>query len=237
MKKRLCALIIFLSPSFVAVFFLKLLGYRMGKGCRIGFSWICVSKIELADNARIGHGNFISTTELHMGLGAFIKKFNVIKGNICLKLGQESVINQFNYITNATKGKKTCCRLDDFGIIGVAHTIDLTSDFFLGRYAILAGKGTQVWTHGFYHSKNNYGQRWRVDGRVIIGENVYVGSRSIICAGVNICSNCTIGAGVIVSKDLKEEGLYVNQALRHIQFEPDDAIKKLNKTDEYIYEK
>ena len=76
-----------------------------------------------------------------MGLGAFIKKFNVIKGNICLKLGQESVINQFNYITNATKGKKTCCRLDDFGIIGVAHTIDLTSDFFFRTLCDSCGKG------------------------------------------------------------------------------------------------
>lgn len=31
--------------------------------------------------------------------------------------------------------------------------IDMTSSVTLGNYSILAGLGTQLWTHGFYHSK------------------------------------------------------------------------------------
>ena len=54
---------------------------------------------------------------------------------------------------------------------------------------------------------------------------------------VHICNNCTIGAGVVVAKDIVKEGLYVNQALRYIEFDPDEAIKKLRKVAEYIYEK
>lgn len=237
MQRKIVALIIFLFPSRISMFCLKLFGYKIGKNCKIGFSWIDVKVLELEDKIRIGHGNFICVTELHMGIACVIKRFNIVKGNICLTLKRESVVNQFNYITNAFGGKKTCCLLDTFAIIGVAHTIDLTSNFSLGSYSILAGKGSQVWTHGFYHSKKMYEQRWRIDGEVVIGDNVYIGSRVVICAGVSICRNCTIGAGVIVSKSLFQEGLYVNQALRFIEFDPEETIKKLKKVREGVFEK
>lgn len=237
MRRKVVALIMFFSPSRISMLCLKLLGYKVGKNCKIGFSWIDVEVLELEDRIRIGHGNFIFVKELHMETACVIKRFNIIKGNICFKLKRESVVNQFNCITNAFGGKKTSCLLNTFAIIGVAHTIDLTSNFSLGSYSILAGKGSQVWTHGFYHSKKLYEQRWRIDGEVIIGDNVYIGSRSVICAGVSICRNCTIGAGVVVSKSILQEGLYVNQALRFIEFDPEEAIKKLKKVGESVFEK
>ena len=42
---------------------------------------------------------------------------------------------------------------------------------------------------------------------------------------------------MVVAKDIVKEGLYVNQALRYIEFDPDEAITKLHKVAEYIYEK
>ncbi len=236
MKSKIIAVIIFLFPSIISVIFLRLCGYKIGKGCKIGFSFIVTKKLQMDDNARIGHCNLILVNELQMKEGGRIKKFNVIKGNIFLKLKRNSTINQFNYITSAFDNRKTSCLLNDSAIIGVSHSIDLTSDFILGSYSILAGKGSQVWTHGFYHSKKTH-ERWRIDGSVVIGDNVYIGSKSIICSGVSICNNCTIGAGAVVSKSIFKEGLYVNQTLRFIEFDPDEAIKKLKKIEEHIYEK
>lgn len=236
MKKWILAIIIFLFLSVIVMFFLRLLGYKIGRNCRIGFSWVIVNELEMADYAKIGHLNFIYIPLLHMGQASYIKKCNVIKGSICLIIELKGIVNQFNYMTSAFTHKNSICKIENNAILGVGHTLDLTSDIRLGAYSILAGKGSQVWTHGFYHSKKTH-DRWRIDGKVEIGKNVYIGSRAIICAGVHICNNCTIGAGVVVAKDIVKEGLYVNQALRYIEFDPDEAIKKLRKVAEYIYEK
>ena len=81
------------------------------------------------------------------------KKCNVIKGSICLIIELKGIVNQFNYMTSAFTHKNSICKIENNAILGVGHTLDLTSDIRLGAYSILAGKGSQVWTHGFYHSK------------------------------------------------------------------------------------
>lgn len=40
---------------------------KIGKNCHIGFSYIDCEKLELADNSRIGHFNFIHVDKLKMG--------------------------------------------------------------------------------------------------------------------------------------------------------------------------
>lgn len=236
MMRKFVAILVFLLPSFLCIWILRFLDYKIGKHCRIGFSWINIKNLEMGDNSQIGHFNIIIVPDLIVGSSCVIKRFNIIKGNFSLRLKNVCVINQFNKITSSLNGKLTYCILNEYAIIGVGHTIDLTSHFTLGEYSILAGKGTQVWTHGFYHSKKTY-NRWRIDGFVEIGRNVYIGSRCIICAGVTICDHCMLGAGVVVTKNITQEGLYVNQRLRCIEFDPDEAIKRYRKVDDYIYEK
>ena len=73
MKKWILAIIIFLFPSVIVMFFLRLLGYKIGRNCRIGFSWVIVNELEMADYAKIGHLNFIYIPLLHMGQASYIK--------------------------------------------------------------------------------------------------------------------------------------------------------------------
>ena len=46
-------------------------------------------------------------------------------------------------------------------------------------------------------------------GGVAIGDSVWVGVGTNIINNIRICSNCTIGAGSLVIRDINEEGTYV----------------------------
>lgn len=91
---------------------------------------------------------------------------------------------------------------------------------------MLAGADSQIWTHGFYFSKEG-DKVVRIDGDVKIGHNCYIGARCIINGGVEIGDCITIGAGTCVPKTILEQGLYVSQPLRYIPFDPDEAMEKL----------
>lgn len=53
-------------------------------------------------------------------------------------------------------------------------------------------------------------------GRVIIGNNVFVGARSVILPNVKFGDNVVIGAGSIVTKDLPANGIYAGNPCRKI---------------------
>ena len=52
---------------------------------------------------------------------------------------------------------------------------------------------------------------------VTIGDNVWVGGRVVICPGVTIGSNTTIGAGSVVTKDIPDNVLAVGNPCRVIR--------------------
>jgi len=67
--------------------------------------------------------------------------------------------------------------------------------------------GVQFVTHdgGMHVLRNKYGIAGAdLFGRIIIGDNVFIGIRSIIMPGVKIGSNVVIGAGSIVTKDIPD---------------------------------
>lgn len=53
-------------------------------------------------------------------------------------------------------------------------------------------------------------------GRVIIGNNVFVGYKSIILPNVRIGDNCVIGAGAVVSKDIPDNSIVIGNPCRII---------------------
>lgn len=241
MRKVIVALLLFFLPSKLSFALVQMIGgnkkYSFGKNSRIGFSFVYASKIQMEEGSVILSGNIILIESITMERKARIQRFNQIKGKFSLYLGQLAVINKYNRITSDRKNIRISeLHLGKNTIIGVSHLIDMTASVFIDDQAILAGCGSQLWTHGFYHSKQGPA-RWRVDGGIQIGKNVYVGSRCLICSGVSICDAVTIGAGAVISKSISQSGLYVNQALRYIAFDPDQAIDQLHKVSDGIYEK
>ena len=83
----------------------------------------------------------------------------------------------------------------------------------LGDHVCIGGMGTQFITHEGAHwvlkgmdpkkYENTFGY-----GRIVIGNNVYLGARCTVLRGVTIGDNVIVGACSLVNKDLPSGGVY-----------------------------
>ena len=122
-------------------------------------------------------------------------------------------------------------RIGDSAKVTTGHTLDLTRSISIGDFSIVAGKASQFWTHGYYHTPDP-ADRYRVDGRISIGRNAYVGSACVFSAGVHVADDVMIGAHSSVSRSLEEPGLYVSQPLRRLELDAEKARSQLERVDE-----
>ena len=79
-----------------------------------------------------------------------------------------------------------------------------------GKDVVVAGAGTQFWTHGFDH------RRVGSIAPIFVDDNVFIGSASTVVQGVHICPNVVVGAGTVVHRSITESGLYVSNSLRKV---------------------
>jgi acetyltransferase-like isoleucine patch superfamily enzyme len=208
---------LFIPINFIKIFFLKILGHKVTYSSKIGLSFIKINQLILSKNTKIGHLNFIKINSVTLKEHAFIKHLNIIKGPFNLIIKDKGSMSNQNKIRRSyapvTYGKSNLVIGKNTQIVS-NQFLDLTRSIIFGENSQIAGIGAQFWTHGYVHFKEH--KRIRVDGEIIIGDNVYIGSRCIFNAGVKVSDNITIGSNSTVSKNLEQEGLYVNQALRFI---------------------
>lgn len=217
-----------LPPTAIKNFLLRKLGWRVGKGFRIGFSWIDCDNVLLHDFSKIGHGNYINCRTLVLRESSYIQNFNQIKGDIWVFLLKNAGIGNINKIMRAKRGVtwgRSVLRLGIYSKITSKHIVDCTRSVRLGNYSTIAGLASQIWTHGYIHAPSGL-ERFRIDGSVTIGNNVYIGSASVINAAVKINNGITVGACSCVSKSLLEPGLYVSQALRKIESDYETSMQR-----------
>jgi len=69
--------------------------------------------------------------------------------------------------------------------------------------------------HTLYPDLRNMGYEYGV--AVTIGDNVWIGGNTVICPGVHIGSNCVIGAGSVVTKDIPDWSLAAGNPCRVIR--------------------
>lgn len=192
------------------------MGHTIAPGVRIGLSWVACNRLIMARGARIGHLNVIRVKRITMRPKSGLGHMNVCRGPVSLRLGERAALGNRNTVVRAPKGVTygpAQLWLGQLAKITAGHSLDCTRSIRLGDRSTLAGKGSQVWTHGYVH-ENDAPKRYRVDGRVCIGNNVYLGSSVIIIGGVSICDNASVGVGTCVTKHLTEPGFYVSGALR-----------------------
>ncbi len=193
------AVLLFVSPGRAAPFFASRLGYQVANSARIGFSWIDIDELIMADGAQIGH-------------------FNQIRGPFLLRMEQSSKIGHFNTLSRAALGisvGKSDLYMGVWSAITARHRVDLSASIRIGNYSTVAGTACQLWTHGYIHETEGLG-RYRIDGSIHIGDNVYIGSMCFISMGVRIGNGVIVGGGTAVAKDLIEPGLYVSSPLRQL---------------------
>lgn len=196
----------------------NLLGARIHPSARVGFSWVYASTLRLGANARIGHFNSIRVRRLITGASSAIGTLNWISGQFSIVLHELAEIGARNVITRAGVAREigsASLRLGRCSKITAGHKLDILRAISFGEHSILAGLGSQLWTHGYVHE--SAGKRFRVDGAIAIGNNVYIGSACIFNPGVRIVDDVAVGSHCCISKDLLKPGLYVNQPLRYIE--------------------
>ncbi len=64
-------------------------------------------------------------------------------------------------------------------------------------------------------------------GRIEVGEETFIGARSIIMPGVKIGRNCVVGAGSVVTKDVPDESVVAGVPARRICSTREYAEKSL----------
>ncbi len=243
-RKIYVGIVLFVLPTWLARFLLlPIKDVRLSHKARVGFSVIFAEKIDIGDDARIGMFNIIICSSLVMKAGAVIRHFNFIKGIFNLEMSEKTEINRNTTIVNSLQIPELrkaysipTLKIGLNSIIGVKHFLDMTASVTIGENSILAGRSSELWTHAFYHQHKGSG-RYMIRGKINIGNNCYIGSHVIFNCGVNVADTTTVAAGAIVSKDIMRGGIFCAQPLRHLDFEPDAAVRKYKKIDEYHYEK
>lgn len=219
LKILVCALAGLLFPSCILRHFLNLFGHRVAAGSRIGFSWVYCSSINLGEAARIGNFNFIRLNRILIRESAWVGRSNVISGPFDMILREKAVVGNRNKILRARRGVSSGAAqlwLDELSAITSDHRLDCTQTIRLGKNSFLAGAGSQVWTHGYIHDLEGAG-RYRLDGRVTIENNVYIGSACMISMGVRVSQGVIVGGGTSVSKSILKPGLYVAAPIRFLE--------------------
>jgi acetyltransferase-like isoleucine patch superfamily enzyme len=244
--KFITAILCFLFPVRLSFWLLNLLGHKVHPKSRIGFSLLLVSgKIVLHERARIGHFNLIKVNSLQIEKEGYIEKYNKITGPVEILLAATAAIGNSNRIYRAPIGVTYGIAILKLGVLSKItgnHRIDCTRSITIGKYSIIAGHNSQLWTHSYTHDKEGPG-RYRVDGEIMIGDNVYIGSMCVITGGIKIADKIVVGANSSVSRSLLETGTYVSQPLRFIPYNPStDARAKYGKVEgfslcEEVYEK
>ncbi len=173
-NKILFKLIKYCPSSKIRVFiYKKIFKYKIGVNVHIGKSIINANDVIIGDNVIIRDNTTISCKNLKIGNNTAIHSGNVISGKNSFKIGENSrIIND--------------------------HYIDLWNNVEIGNNTWLAGKRSQLWTHGSIHTKTK-----NKDLSIKIGDNIYIGSNSSISPGVKIESLNLIGLGSVVTKSIE----------------------------------
>lgn len=213
------ALIILCLPSQLGRPMLRLLGHRIGSKVRLGFSLILAERLILQGNVKVGHFNLLRIKRLVMRHDAYLGRLNLIYGPMSISLDKQAAIGNSNKIVRGPLGVVTSgpahLRLGALSKITADHRLDCTRSIVIEAFSTLAGTSSELWTHGYVHDREGPG-RYRIDGTLRIGNNVYIGSRSVITAGVTIADAVIVGAGTTVARNLLEQGLYVSATLRRL---------------------
>jgi acetyltransferase-like isoleucine patch superfamily enzyme len=229
MRRWLTVLVILIVPARWKPALLRALGHQVHHRARIRCSVVMVDRLALGADARIASFSLLACRRVVMRSGAAIGSFNLVRGPVDLWLDEHAAIGNRNVITRADHPVSygpAQFRLGECSKLTSGHRVDCMESVRLGRFSTVAGIGTQLWTHSYAHAARGLA-RARVDGRIRIGDNVYVGSHCCLSAGITIGDAVTVGAHSSIASDLLAPGLYVSQPLRYLPHIPFDHLDPL----------
>ena len=222
-------LVIWCVPFWFKNVILNALGHCISRRAKIGFIVIRgETRLILSEGSRIGSFNVFSCNTVELQAASFIRRGNSFSGRFNILLGEGASIGNLNRFIRGKGhegGQVSVFSLGTRANITSGHYFDLTSSIQMGRNTVAGGVFSQFWTHGFRHL-NLGDRRIRVDGAIVIGDGVYIGSKVVFNPGVRVASEVAVGSGAVVAKDLLSPGLYVCQRLRHITLDDDNFLAR-----------
>lgn len=227
------ALIAVLPFSKLRILFYRLLcGYQISWDSKVGFGTIIRCRECRIERGTLGYLNYISCWSFNLGSDSRVIRMNKFLYINDVEIGQNVTIRSRNSFVG-TRGfsapfkEEENINIGKDSIITIGHSFDLSDTITIGENVTFGGNASEVWTHGF--DVNHI----KVQAPVLIGNDVYIGSRSIIIQGVRICNRVSIGAGTVVSKSISESGFYISSALMRKADLPDysDSANLLKASD------
>jgi len=180
---------------------------------------------------------------MSIGQKGYIGNNNQMNGPFAVVLEENAAIGNRNKLYRAPMGVTygdACLKLGVLAKITTRHNIDCTRSITIGNYSTVAGHDSQLWTHAYYQDRFGPG-RFRLDGEIEIGNNVNIGSKTVLNCGIKIADGVVIGSNSSVSKSLLKVGTYVSQSLRYIEpvADPRSRFKKIDHPElpEEVYER
>lgn len=171
MKKYLSLVISYVPLNILRIIlFNYLLGYKISFSSKIGLGTRINVRKATINNARIGRSN----------------KF---VGGFLLEIEEGTKIGNSNeFVCTAGTAGKAYCKFGKEVDITHHHFFDASGGLEIKDMTRIAGRGSQIWTHGGQRSKT----------AVVIHEKCYVGSAVRISQGVEIAENSFVGLGSVV---------------------------------------
>lgn len=158
-----------------------------------------------------------SSIPIKLKLGRYVIIENSVDIHSSLSyIGDGTYIGKNSYIYHCGKIGKYCSIARDVGIGVGNHPIDFvyTTPLFYKKERKLVKKSTYDYT-------NN-------DDKVIIGNDVWIGTKAIILNGVKIGDGAIIGAGAVVTKDVEPYAIVAGVPAKTIKYRfNNDLINKL----------
>lgn len=161
-------------------------GWTVSDDAHVGFSYMGAERATLEAGSYIGNFNiFRNISSLHLGRNAYIKDFNHIFGNA----------------PAGTEGARSF-RLGDEGSVMSRHFFEVGGAIDIGSRALIAGRGTQVYTHSLV-ARDGVDQ-WKVSEMIIgAGARVFANATLVHC---RIAPGAIVAAGAVLTKSYEQDG-------------------------------
>lgn len=182
-----------------------LLGYRIGRGVRIGFSLFAgVGRCSIGDGVRIGHWNaFVGVAELSIGAHARIGFMNLFRGGAKLSLGPYCTVLRHNVMNsieqpdavNPTTPELT---LGAGAVVTTGHWLDFTDKLELGAHSIVGGRNSSLWTHNRARTRP-----------LRIGHHCYLGSEVRVAPGAHVPDLSVVALGSVLLRRVETAGCLI----------------------------
>jgi acetyltransferase-like isoleucine patch superfamily enzyme len=220
MKSIISLFITCLPFNGVRVFFYRIIfKYNIDSKSKIGmFNIINCRKLKM-ENAQIGFFNQIIVNDLTLKDNSTIKKRNRLKHLNILVLKNNSEIRSDNFIGAPVRGTidDSIDFLNQNLYIGRNSSIlrsnyfDIVDEVFIGENVVFGGNGSEIWTHGFDT------KRKMIVGKIIFGNNIFVGSNCVFTKGISIADEITIAPLSVIYKSITEKGVYSTHEIKKIK--------------------